>query len=140
MTSSKGFRNGKNTWQIKLNGGWCHPPHVGIVTIWDCVSKGNSNLWIDETETGIAYYYFAGKGGDLCRSEGGAAKKLKTGCGDWKKDTTVTFCLDLDEGKFTVWSKDKELGSVKVEKGCVYHPALNVCACKDEGDFKLITL
>ncbi len=58
------------------------------------------------------------------------------GCGKWKKGEIVTVELDIKKWKLTFSKNDKVLGTVEIEEGKDYYPAVSVAGVVRYGDYQ----
>ncbi len=138
VTSYTGFEKGKHVWQIRGNMVHCGS-EAGIVTVYNCTNNGTTNRFMNSKEVGKSYYYHGRNGGILRKGEGGSSTNLVSNCGAWEKGKTVTIFLDCQEAKVTFWRDQKKLGTLEIEKGVKYYPAMCECCCKGGSDYVLIT-
>ncbi len=112
---------------------------VGIVTEYNCTNNGTKVCLEYSKEVGKSYYYYYYSGGGVFKAEGGNRTQLVSNCGNWEKGKTVTIFLDCQEAKVTFWRDEKKLGTLIIEKGVKYYPAMCECNCKGKTDYVLIT-
>ncbi len=97
-------------------------------------------MYMHSKEAGNSYYYYGYSDGKaLCSATGGSETKVQK-CSEWKNGDTITLFLDCEDGKITFWRNKERLGTLEIEKGTRYYPAMCECHCKGNVDHVLITL
>ncbi len=83
----------------------------------------NSNYFLDSPCTGLTYYYY-GSNGYLGKGENGRYGSKVSNLNAWKMNETIKVTLDLINYKITWYRDGKKMGTLDVEKGYTYFPAI----------------